>query len=241
MEICFWMAVSSSRYEIHPLFYEMVHNGRLKTSGINRTRLINTNLEIDTAHPASNPPTNHSGPTIKNLQIQEVHSNTDEDSNMNTSTNQNNDCQDPNDQSLNHDTRMLIHRTEVRRVVAEAKALIPRPICSTGVWNAAAAQEASVEALSSDGRRSDHELSDTLNGTSEDAPIRDIHASSHTRDPVKPCKDNQMEPSGKLNECCRASVTSQLSNHGKMAAFEVKLVKWKSRKAYNHFKQNRYP
>lgn len=121
-----------------------------------------------------------------------MYSKTDDDGNVETSTNRNSDCQFPNDPSLNRDARMPVRQTDVRRVANEAKALIPLPLCSTRAPTIAAAQEALVEALPSDGRRSDNELWNTPDGTIEDIPIRYIHASNHTRDPDKPRKDNQI-------------------------------------------------
>lgn len=135
---------------VTPLFYEVDHNGRLKTSSINRTRLINTNLELDTAHPATHQPLEHIAPTINDLQIQDVHSDTDDVGDVEISTSQDNHYQVFSGPSLNHDRRMPIRQTEVRRVDDEAKALIPYPIRSTRAWSAAAAEEVSIESPPSD-------------------------------------------------------------------------------------------
>lgn len=81
----------SSLNKSHAFFYEVVHIGRSKASGINRTRLINTKFELDTAHPTTHPATTHIGPTINDPRIQEVQSDTNDDGNVERSTTKHND------------------------------------------------------------------------------------------------------------------------------------------------------
>lgn len=126
MQKCFWIALSSSRYKGSSFSYDAFHVSSLKKSGTNRTRLISTDLKLYTAHPATHPPIDHNGPIMNDLQIQEVHNDTDNDGDVETSTNQNYGFQVPNCESLNQGATMAVRQTENSRVVDEAKALISR-------------------------------------------------------------------------------------------------------------------
>lgn len=165
------MTVPSSRHESQPFYFKAVQNGRSKASGINRIRLINNNLELDTAYPGTNPTNVHKGPTISIVQIWEEHSDSNDGGNKDTSKKRNNNCQVPNDQSSSRSARMPIRRINVRRVVPEAKALIRRLMYSSSTRTVAAAQETSVEALLSDGRCSDNYPLGNPDGTSKDIPF----------------------------------------------------------------------
>lgn len=103
----------------------MVHVDRLKTSGTNRTRLVNNKLRLDTAYSVTDLPPDHSGPSINGLKSQEVHSYTIYDRNIETSTDRSNDSRLPICPSSNHGSKMTIRQTEIRRVVGKAAALIP--------------------------------------------------------------------------------------------------------------------
>lgn len=63
------MAVSNFCYKSHPIVYEVVHDGCLKTSGINHTRLLSANSELDTAQSATQPPADQASPKTDDLDI----------------------------------------------------------------------------------------------------------------------------------------------------------------------------
>lgn len=78
-----WLS-SAGATRVTRFLYEEIHNRYLRTSGINWSCFINSILELDTAHPATNPPNDRIGPTANDLQVQEMHSNTDDDCNTET-------------------------------------------------------------------------------------------------------------------------------------------------------------
>lgn len=83
---------------------------------------------------------------------------------------------------------MITRQIEVRRVVDDKNALIPRLLCSTRPGTAAAAQQASVGAPIFGGRCSDNEFSNNSDGLSKCFLVQNLHAFNHARDLVKPRK-----------------------------------------------------
>lgn len=167
------MAVSSSCHKSHPVFHSVVHNGRLKTWGINWTRLLSANSKLETAQPKTGPLADHAGPTIDFSYTQEDDGDNDSDSDEEISKNKNVVFQVSSCQPMN--SGLLVRQTGICRVVYEAKGLVPGLLCSTRAQTAATAQAASLESPSLNEGRSDNKSSDTAGTTSGAVPIQDVH------------------------------------------------------------------
>lgn len=72
-------------------------------------------------------------------------------------------------------------KTEVCKIINEARELVPSPYRSTRARVAAASEKATVESLPCNGRRSDRGFSDAANRKREDIPIQEVYESDRTK------------------------------------------------------------
>lgn len=145
MERCFQKAVSSSCYKSHHAFYEIVHYDRLKTSNINRARLLNAKSYFDDAQIATQPPADYACPTMNDISIRDYSRFTNGERNEEISMNKNDDYHIPSCHPINRGLK--IRKTDILRVFDKEKSLVPHPLCSYTARTVALAEEQSVESL----------------------------------------------------------------------------------------------
>lgn len=236
--------------KVTPYYYEVVHNGRLKTSGINRTRLIET---IRDNHDQFLRRLNNAEDSQEdNISIPNQHCEQPDDNAHDVQTDEFIGTPEDNVQNDQTDThartptstqplpQKRIHPAEVRRLREETNTIIDTPLERTRSRTEAANNSPSM-------------LLDNATGDYHSDPFNDTTTSS---DSHSTCSDDSFrEASYMTEELCHmisflaevadnpseSSATSKLTEQERAAAFQAELKKWQKRGAYTPVKAETVP